>query len=166
MDDRLDAALWKLADIGARMDSVSERRLRRADDWSPEAREAAAEARRKGSHHAEQAEYHRGQATARGESLGKPAKGSHAAASSQHNSAAFHHEQLAKAHESGNEADVKEYGKSSAQRASIANSSSKKIASGKSYPEEKENSYQRKEEGHQAGFARRAGRYLTENRGR
>jgi len=135
------------------------------DDWSPEARAAAAEARKQHAHHTAQQEYHGAEAAARGENRAKPAIGSHAAASSMHGSAAFNHGKLAEAHEAGNHADVQHYEKLAKKTGSAANGQSKKIASGKgAYPTEKQNSFEPKTESAQAGFARRAQRYLAEKR--
>ena len=110
------------------------------DDWSPEAREAAAKARAAHSHHKQQQSHHEGEAKGRGESLATPPHGSHAEAASHHGGAAFWHGKAAEAHESGKSAEEAE--KKAKRYSGIANSASKKLASGsQAYPTEKSNNY-------------------------
>jgi len=111
------------------------------DDWSPEAREAAAKARQAQAHHTERSKHHEGEAKSRGESLASPAHGSHAEASSHHGSAAFLHGRTAEEHEKGGH-EAAEYEKKAKRQSGIANAASKRAESAANYPTEKQNAYQ------------------------
>lgn len=114
-----------------------------------------------GKHHEEQSNYHKGEAKTRGENTSKPAPGSHAEASSWHGSAALYHKRAAEEYGTSSYAGYLKSAKASSGKAFVT---SRKIASGKSYPEEKENNFEREVEGKKAAQVKRVERHLRENR--
>jgi hypothetical protein len=130
------------------------------DDWSPEAREAAAEARKANAHHTEKQQYHAAEGEKRGENASKPPPGSHTNAASLHGSAAFYHKKVEENPEDSH------YQKQAQKNSSLANNASKKIASGKeAYPTAKENDYKGPAtKTAQEHSAARISKHLRENR--
>lgn len=97
------------------------------DDWSPEAREAAARARASAAHHGQQQGYHYKKAKEGGESMRKMQPGGHYEASHLHKNAALHYAHLGNAHERGTEHRIHEENAETWGRA--ANNASKRLSS-------------------------------------